>query len=681
MRLQSASHRELFQVTGPPTAGKSALLRTLETALVKQGRAPVVVGPPAGALDAAPLALLEIGVGLKRHNVINGQLDLLKEPARPLAEKVELVKHWVNDAADKVVLLCDEPDSWAPTARWSGHFAAHVDTVKLLMLFSIDAPRVVTGPLPSLVRPDAELALQKESEPSDFLGDRSHWADLASAAEALLESGIVLSDYSNLELRLLVAHVALGSVDEVKTWLPRHSNRRSEISRRLAGRIANSASHQGLWEIWQRLAFVRRPITPDLLTDLRLSEIGALDRSVLTRCMLYPLADGSFILHRTLQTDAQTVLGAEADSRPLHKELARHYKRRFSTDVADDDSPSALLDEAEAFHHATESGDPRVLDQFQAFFVDQLDVLGQHLSYREREYSLAAEVFERALGWDDQDDYAHHYLAFNLDVQGIEPEKVESGYATAIDLEPRLSLWWARYITFLITRGRTNDARAAWDEATDAILLPHAQPEEFLYDHLHAWVARLLLHRGQLDFAREVLTEIPDYARSERIEALSRRLAALEEADQRGAFAPARLLEVEEWWREGPFLLDRRDPRTDDRLVRWLALRVDAVRDACLVTRGLHIVVGDPAEPSVITADISFEQFEMFGAEDVGPSAIEPGTFLELGVYAGKSRDADKTTTKIRVHRDSTWLDDALPRLFPEPARYLRRELGKADSA
>jgi len=273
------------------------------------------------------------------------------------------------------------------------HFAEHSDSLKYLLLLGISAPRVITGQLPPLARPDGTIAVQKESDPATFLADVERWGVLAAPAKALLGSQIRLETFSNLELRLLVAHVALSSVQEVQTWLP-SSQRRGELSRRLATRLAESAHHYPLWTIWQTLAYVRRPITTELLSQVGGDDLTDQQAAVLKECLLYPLADSRYVLHRTLQTDALSNPGTRDRRTLANTALTEYYTSRFA-DYLPDRPAQALLDQMEAFHHAIESGTNDVLDRFRPFFVDQLDALGRRLSYEDHEYAVAAEVFRQ----------------------------------------------------------------------------------------------------------------------------------------------------------------------------------------------------------------------------------------------------------------------------------------------
>ena len=78
--------------------------------------------------------------------------------------------------------------------------------------------------------------------------------------------------------------------------------------------------------------------------------------------------------------------------------------------------------------------------------------------------------------------------------------------------EPRIWTfrgWRSRWINFLITRGRIPEAHAAWNAAIDALGLPDQDADPRVYESLHLWVARLLVHRGQIDFAEKILRGIP----------------------------------------------------------------------------------------------------------------------------------------------------------------------------
>ncbi|MHB2021403.1 MAG: hypothetical protein ACYCW6_31100, partial [Candidatus Xenobia bacterium] len=103
----------LWGILGPPTAGKSTALRRLHEKLTQEANiVSVLVSPPAGALDAAPLATIEVGGRLHDANFMNGELQSLLDPARSWADKLALLEGCLNRNRDNIVLLCDEHNQW-----------------------------------------------------------------------------------------------------------------------------------------------------------------------------------------------------------------------------------------------------------------------------------------------------------------------------------------------------------------------------------------------------------------------------------------------------------------------------------------------------------------------------------------------------------------------------------------
>jgi hypothetical protein len=266
--------------------------------------------------------------------------------------------------------------------------------------------------------------------------------------------------------------------------------------------------------------------------------------------------------------------------------------------------------------------------------------------------------------WDVEDDYGHHYLAFNLDVLGKHPQRVEEHYLRAIELDP-LNVWWrSRWSNFLITRGRMPEAQAAWNAATDALGLPDQDADPRVYESLHLWVARLLVHRGQIDFADKVLRAIPPEVFLEHpgLRAIQRRLRFLVEAARTRVVFPL-TIPPERWWR-GPHLcaLQTESGKT---LRRWLAGRIQEIDDD-----GVHLVVAEPpaeqmGQPRFLSMSFSFSDFDRC-SRDESASTLKAGRFVEIGVYG------DEEILIIRVHRPGHWEDQDLPPLFPDPLRYLK---------
>ena len=659
----------ICQATGPATAGKSSLLGELEQRLLREGRHAVRVAPPAAALDAGPAALLEIGGALKDQNVLNGEVEKLVDPERPWQDKIQLVRSWFDELGPDAVLLCDEPLDWG-RREVDDRFAAHGRDVSDLV-FDLNCVRVIGGRLPDAHRASVSARLQRESDPMAWLQDREEWGELADVAEALAEGAAYLVDYSPLEIRLFVAHAVVTTPADVLAWVSDMQSRRA-ISRRLLDRLNGRSAFRPLAQVWERLAVVRRSIPDELLTTLGENQLGDLMKSVLRHCILYP-SGGEYVLHETLRADAEGRL-SEPTRKGTHRTLVEHYRAVFGG-LDGVEHRRALVAELEAFHHATATGDVELVDDCRVFFVDQLDALGRWLSYEEHKYSAAVDVFRRSLAWDGDDDYAHHYLAYNLDIQGIEPGKVEEHYQEALNRNDEHSWWWARYINFLIVRGRTDDARREWDNALDA-LLP-AEGDEYLYNHLHMWILPTLLHRGQVDFANAVLADIPHSVREGDIAlgATARRLRALIDARDNGALVPIDRL-GHKWWLGKPELLPEvLEPGTQRQ--KWLAGRIDAIQDDVLYLWVGEVSPGQSSRPRGARTKMSFDEFNQMSPNREA-SELSPGMFVEIGLYTKPGRRKPKTTTLARVHEKELWEDDGLPRTTPDPKRYLSKLSVKA---
>ncbi|HSN98457.1 MAG TPA: hypothetical protein VLS89_09165, partial [Candidatus Nanopelagicales bacterium] len=272
---------------------------------------------------------------------------------------------------------------------------------------------------------------------------------------------------------------------------------------------------------------------------------------------------------------------------------------------------------------------------------------------------------------DPNHAYAHHYLAYNLDIEGKRAAEVERHYRTAIEEQPEHPWWHSRWIRFLLTRGRTRDARQAFSEASAQIMAPGAGRER-LYKQLHLEVARMALHRMDLDLAKEVLDQVPASLREELpgYGALSRRRRVLLEVEQHGAVFPS-WLSPDEWW-SGPHLFRGEEPSLGH-LLGWSPARVDSIDlDARLVWfRTARPPLGEEKEPTYGWMDVNFDDFDRL-REPACPPAHEltEDTFVEFAWFAS-SGGADASQTRVRIFPPKE--PEALPKIFPDPDRYLQR--------
>jgi len=660
----------VWQVVGPPTAGKTALLEGLAPHLEKKGLWPLLMSPPAGHLDAAAVGLLQLGVALRRAGALNGELQSFAEQHAPWETKYHTVRDWLNrsEVQEKAVLLCDDPFSWRTKTGDDGLWS-HMNAVVELVLREAKCRRVFTGQLDETVSVRSITQLRPRASVKGWLDDPGAWGPLSEVARVLsAESG--LESRSPLEIRLLVAHAALSGIERATTL--KYQSRRA-ISRALTEAL--DSEHLHLRHVWAELALVRRPFAPSLLENIGIEKLTNCERAILEHCLLYPRGAG-LVLHEMLRADAFAADWlSDSEQQTGHRRVLAYYAKEFENAKATGDTATALITEAECFHHAVSAGSD-VLHKYRPFFADQLDAWGRAVSLRARDtssratridrYNKAATIFARAVEWDPKDDYAHHYWAFNLDAIGHSPEIVAREYQTAIELAAHKPWWHARYVNLLIVLGKPLEARRAWDEALDALALP----DESIYQNLHLWVARLLLHRGHLQFAQDVLDSVPAVVRQAHpgFSAMCHRLEALRIARDEGAFVPAMFLSAD-WWRRGPFLLER-ELAHGQTLARWFAARVDEVRDKTIHLRVAIINAGQADRPPIGRVSIPFQQFVLM-TRDEAPGDMRPGRFLEIGVYATSGRKMT-TQERIRVHKEIAWRTEALPPLFPDPTRYLQ---------
>ncbi len=657
---------KLWQVDGHATAGKSTVLHELAQKL-DPSLVPVLVSPPAGALDAGPVALAQVAAGLKLGGLVNGDSAALARPERSLSQKVDDVRGWLSAHSDRVVLLCDEPVRWAVTGHDDAHFARRTWAVVAALL---EAPcrRVVAGKVPEGQRVDQIRDLDLQSAPMAWLRDGSNWGSLADSARGLANRPEAdLRRYSPLQLRFLVALDRLGASP------PSQSARdltRRELSAHVARELASTKQLRALSELWAKLALIRRPFEADVLALLGGDQLDPLAKDLLHHCLLYRRGD-RFVLHETLRQDAQDREWLDdRATRDTHRKLATAYTARFLQ------TPTLLVDQLEAYYHAMSSGDASLFRDLQPTFVEQLDALGRARSIaahrataqqRAGLYDGAVECFRQSIAWDDLSAYAHHYLAFNLDIQAKNTDEVEEHYQRAVDLEPRSPWFHSRWICYLVTRSQLRRAEHAWDDAIDALGSPSRREPNYVYEGLHRWVARILLHRGHLAFAKRVLDHLPSdiVEASLELRALRRHYERLAEARDRRAFLPVPFL-VSEWWKQRPPLLRAHDGGT---LLRWVAARVDEVD---MQGKTLHLVGGEidtsePREPTPKLIEVSFSHFDGWDPDEKAKT-LSSGRFVELGTYrVGKS-----TRTRARIHAKRPWVDDELPALFPEPTRWLQ---------
>lgn len=653
------SREATWHAFGDVGTGKSRLL----TALAAQWRGggdlhPVVVAPPPGEIDAGGVALVQIGEQLRAAGLIGGEIAALADPQRQWRDKLADVQGWLRSHQDHMVVLCDEPGRWPASSAEHKHFQDHARDVQRLLFEDLACRRVVVGTLPDGVH----AAQSQRLRPSPVTGDwiAAEWSGHATAGAAARVADMAgLERHSPLEIRLLVALREVADAGEFSQAARLRGA--YSLAQALLGTLTGRPDFAPLLDMWKSVSLIRRPVEADLLARLGADRLPPRQRDLLTLSLMYGEGD-RFVMHSALRAAINDFQVSHSRLNAMHRAIAEYYRACFS---ARRDDTAMLVEEMEAYHHASEAADPALFGAFREFFVDQLDARGRALSQRGR-YDEAASIFRRALTWDDGDDYAHHYYAYNLDVQGLEPATVDASYRRALELDPTNIWWWSRYICFLITVGRRQDARQAWEGALEQFAWGAASQGAYLYLHLHGWVARLLLHRGLLDFAEEVLNQIPQAVKDDdaKLRALERHLRVLRAAEEGRIVYP---LDVppEDWFGAPRLSPEYRTGGGD--LREWMPGRIDAVDDGEVLLSVAVLPQTADGEPEFGYLSFSRAEFDAFLVDAVA-ARIAPGRFVEIAYYA------EATDPEIRLHPDRPWVDKDLPPVGPDPVRYLRRK-------
>lgn len=661
--------RHVWQLNGGATTGKSTALRRLGERLEAEDFVTVYVDPPPGSRDAVQVGVAQVVEGFARAGEADEAVAVLeRSEGLSWAAQRELVHGLIQDTQRHrdVVILCDEPGEWAVE---EGHFRRKTETFLRDLLDESNVMGVVAGTMETSrdVRP---VYLEAGGEYGEWLRDERQWGTIAESAEALGDLlGEELNERTALEVRLLVGVAALKGAENVAQRVQRHSLWRKRLSQWFAVALAEGPGDTAhVLQMWAVLEKVRGEIPDDLFGELRSRLVGEWSpfaEDLLSRCLTFRI-NGHRVLHELLRRDARDECNKHwlSSPRQVHQILADYY----ATQVADEETPVAkrLRLELEGYHHSTLVGDPDIEERFRVYFADQLTLLGRHISKRQKDYERAAEVFERAVERDPENDYAHHYYAFNLDVEGRQPDTVEEHYRNALELEDEHAWWWSRWICFLITRGRFEEAEEAWDFAQDALGLPDPDASLAVYTNLHKWVARHALHSLEFDLAESVLRSVPpDVRRNIRgFEALDRLLKRLRDADRREVYFPAHIGPDERW--DQPHLVSRRHLDGGAGLETWFAGRVEAVDEEHVYLQLAERPDGEE-EPAPKEMDVPVEKFDEWTLDERAGELSE-GRFVEMGLYDELQKPV------VRVHPKKRWESEGLPPLWPRPDRYLRRQ-------
>lgn len=502
-----ASHQTCIGFYGLPGSGRTTVIDRLATEYPKHVR----LRMPRDE-DGAVAAIASLAAQLPAR-----ALDIVKDTTQTYSKRLSrMLELFPKDTAlffdDPQLLPSASPGDETIFSLRAREFSAELLKLPLpLKVFSTAASSE------SFALLNAHLVeVKREADPTAIV----ELARLPSAAVARYSS--LLAERSPIEIRL-----AAWLWDRVELPALKKTGFRLRELIRLAARYITPGVKQTL----ARLSLVREASVSDWL-DWGTEGTKASDRRLVEQVFLF--GDDGQRLHGSIADLAREEEWLSATKRAAaHRTLAEHYKARFAAATAGLELGVALKAEIEAVHHRTMAGDASVLAD-SLYFAEQYDALGRAFGKRGEAFLLrggkqqgrasirnAITAYERALEHDAQDWYAAHYLAFNRDVLGDDVVHIEALYRRALALRPTFVWGHSRWVRFLITCGRHEEAAAAFATALERCA---GSGGPRFYDELHLDVARQYLQFGAYPAATEVLTQVPagERAKLQRYEPLLR---------------------------------------------------------------------------------------------------------------------------------------------------------------
>lgn len=604
--------------------------------------------------DGALVALATLGAELS-DDVRSRVFDV----AVPWKQKLQAVVRGLESSGGRTAVLVDGPWFGSPEeapslfAERSIDLLDEIERTPSLSLVLSRSDRPLAGTLvelPTAADPRAVLAAERWQRSS-----------LEHVAQELAGSGDAkLARLSPVELRLAVALASARGMNGAEA-LRRLRTGPHAFVRAVLDALGSARFRSAI----VRLGVMRTPFDETTLDEL-LGETTTRERGLVLDALLFK-TDAGFVVPELLARAAKERLPTlrSAELKQAHLVAVRFHERGFA-ERSRPASVSGLVDlravsrhEMEIIHHLTETGDAAAVFSRSVYFVEQYDKLGKAMSIRgiraEKPafLQLAVDAYDRAIVHDPEDAYAHHYRAYNLDVLAEDPGAVEAGYRCALTLRPDHVWHHGRFISFLVTCGRPREAHDAWEEALRALdgLRGHA----WLFRELHRPVARLLLHRGRLDLAREVLDDVPERLGDMWLTPTRALLAQLAEAEADRLVFPASVAPDHRW--DGPHLLVADEERAH--VVRWMPGRIERANGEIVVRFAKY------AENTATFGRRPYTAARFRRACPAArPTMPAAGTFLEIIELDGEEQEV------IRCHPMTTTLNN-LPTLFPPPDRYL----------
>jgi tetratricopeptide (TPR) repeat protein len=666
----------VLNVTGAMGTGKSTVLFLALAEIQRCGLVPIFLSGSMNDTDSAAVTL----AGIVDQLVFNGLADRdglsFWNPHKPWGEKFSSITAAVERHANRIVLVCDEPTTWytADEVLLGSCPGSHARAVADWASTGTKCRRVISGYSLGNDVQRQWVGIRKVPIAVDAMESDGDWGRLPRLfAEAARRGLYTPESQAVLGLNLLKGLADLLSESEMIDLIGQRAD--SGALLRMLLDVVQERRAQ-LCEPLMLLTLLRTEQEYSVL-ELLAGKLQPADRELLESCFLVWRRGRDFwSLNPLVRKD---VLGRMRKSgggkggdvwtqspnqlQLLHERLGQIYAENGRT------SCRAAL---ESLHHHVLSGHPIELDDSRLAFVEQLQELGRNCSYFLRNHTRAAELFDLSLRLAPSSGYSHHYKAFNLDWVAIDEASVEFHYRTALEIEPTHPWYWSRWITYLLTRGRFAAARNAWSLAEDALCIGENSPG-WIFRELHRWVARWLLHWGELDFAEYVLRGIPENQSLDdtSIQALFEMLTALREAENGRCVFPFTVRPAD-WWSPSPHTAL---PTTHNGalLHEWRPARISAVHedgDSAFFTAARRPVnQGESAQ--FFEGTICRAEVDSFGI-NFNWADVSEGRFIEFGYY-GETGDP-----LIAMHPADSWKNPHLLPLVPPPDRWYLRAVQSA---
>jgi len=652
-----------WDVIGGMGFGKSTMLHALVPVLKGKGLKPILLDPPRRNFDTAASTLSSMVDELADASMLSIEPKKFMLPDKTWDEKFATIQKAVADNREEVVLLCDEPMHWFINARDDARCEAfsnrHARQLAKWLQGTDVSCRTVIANSRNLF-PDHPGQHQL---PNSGLV----WRDLSLLAlhdtleelENRIGNGFSSKPY--VAMQLLGFYAAVTSVEDA-LLLNARCNDVVLLAKEIVNLLGRDDKYEDLVRVIARISLVRGTLDSEVLAGLGIGELERLQKSFLMEGCFRRIDENTFRFHRELeQAVPVSAILSRDEITQSHEQIAKHYGK--VSKAISNEQQSAYRVDVEHFFHQAVSGNAN-WDSSTFYFVDQLHAWGRYLSHEAMQHEEAATVFERAVDLDESDDYAHHYLAYNLDCIATDEDRALRHYAKAIKQNPTHPWWWSRWINFLITTGRMAEAREQLVQARLELGLDTGDAPRHTFQAFHKWVIRLLLHRAQLDLAEQLFADVDEDVVTNDVGflAMQTMLSNLKFTRDGWDVLPVNV-DPDRDWNGYPFI-DKPGRSRNQILHTWNPAKVVAIGE-----ESVDLLVGKQLpgrEHRFGSIEIPTTTF-LDAVENGDLNAIKEGTFVELSFYGDENR--------LRVDvfkRHDEWIK-TLPGFDPpNPARYLQ---------